>query len=59
MKVKIDNKEITSPKTLANKFSEAVMKKIERIREDTPEKNIIAKKVFRDVVPRIEEDFKL
>ena len=33
------------------------MNKIAKIRKETPENNIVAEKVFREVVDRVEDDF--
>merc|ERR1711954_545075 len=55
----INNKVECSPKTLANEFSKTLLDKIQEIKSELPVNDIIAEKIYKDLVPRNENDIKL
>merc|ERR1711954_299442 len=55
----INNKLECSPKTLANEFSKTLLDKIQEIKSELPVNDIIAEKIYKDLVPRNENDIKL
>merc|ERR1711954_533440 len=55
----INNKIECSPKTLANEFSKTLLNKIQEIKSELPVNDIIAEKIYKNLVPRIEEDIQL
>ena len=59
MKAEVDGKLENSPKILADKFSESVIDKVQTIRDELPKNNLTAETVFKELVPKVEEDLKL
>merc|ERR1711954_605256 len=54
--IKHNGKIITSPREIANEYSQFLEMKTEKIREDTKFTNFKAQKIFKSVVPRVDED---
>merc|ERR1711954_552990 len=54
----INNKIECSPKTLANEFSKTLLDKIQEIKNELPVNDIIAEKIYKDLVPRNENEIK-
>merc|ERR1711954_185007 len=55
----INNKIECSPKTLANEISKTLLDKIQEIKNELPVNDIIAEKIYKDLVPRNENEIKL
>ena len=55
----VDGKIINSQEKLANKFSESFLNKICNIKNEMPANNILAEKIYKELVPRVEENFKI
>ena len=59
LRVNINNKPITSPRKLAQSYGEHLIAKLTKIKDKLPASTIIAEKTFKDLVPYVENDFKL
>ena len=53
---KIDGKLFTSQKILAEKYSEAFLKKLEDLKQELPANNILAEENFKELIPRNENN---
>ena len=48
---------ITSQEKLANEYSKSFVHKINSIKSEMPNNNILAEKIYKKLVPRVEENF--
>ena len=57
VKIKLDGKETTCQREIATKYSDHILKKIDELTKNLPDKTAEAMEVFKKLVNKVEEDF--